>query len=506
MSLTGRSLRLRLLLWMAIVQVVIVGGFAVLLYHEVRRSRLVEFDAELATAVAGLEGVLQGVPRWELLRGIERLPLPDQRGRHHGDDRDRRGRPNQRGLGDRFPKDRPPWRGKGPPPDHPPLRPGEVSIPPGPGTPEMYFAVWRGNGSLINADGVSENRPRPEPTSPGPPRRAPGPNREIVVPGPWGTVILVGRPTGRLYGELHRFAWLLVAVGGGALAVGLVGGWIVSRRIFRPINTIAAIASRISGTNLAERIDPRQVDVEMVGLAEVLNSAFDRLQAALERQTRFTSDASHELRTPLSVLRSHAELALARPRTPEEYQATLATCIASTQRMTDLVERLLTLARADEGWTDLEREVVALDELAEQLVREYQPLAVQRKVQLTSQTQSVEVLGDAAALGQVLANLITNAVQYNQPGGTVRVQVTARGEQACVRVEDDGIGIPEAEQPLIFERFYRVDKSRSRSVGGTGLGLAICQEIVQAHGGELTLTSTPGQGSVFSVELPRLAT
>jgi heavy metal sensor kinase len=320
--------------------------------------------------------------------------------------------------------------------------------------------------------------------------------------GPRGTRILVGRPVGREQADLAAFAWQLAGAGAAVLAAGLAGGWVISARILRPVAAISATASAISATNLSERIDAGKVDRELAELAGVLNAMFDRLEAAFERQARFTADASHELRTPLAILRSHAELALSRPRTPDEYRETVETCLGATRRMTALVEGLLTLARADAGKLELRRQPVDLRHVVEEGVALFEPLAEGRGVSLAASLAPANVTGDPDRLGQVLTNLLSNAVQYNRPGGAVRVELGVAAAEAVLSVSDTGCGIPEGDRPHIFERFYRVDKARSRASGGNGLGLAICKSIVEAHGGTIGFETKPGQGSTFWVRLP----
>ena len=178
---------------------------------------------------------------------------------------------------------------------------------------------------------------------------------------------------------MNRFAFQLTGTGAAVLIVGLFGGWVISRQIFCPLAAISATASRISGTNLTERIDPDPLDTELTELATVLNEAFDRLQAAFDRQARFTADASHELRTLLAVIRTQAELALLRPRTADEYRIAVETCLRAAERMTDLVERLLMLARVDAG-AALKREPVNLDKVVADVVAQHAPLAAEKGV------------------------------------------------------------------------------------------------------------------------------
>jgi heavy metal sensor kinase len=326
--------------------------------------------------------------------------------------------------------------------------------------------------------------------------------REAVMLGPRRTRILVGQPVRKEQAELGAFAWQLAGAGALVLAVGLAGGWLISARILRPVAAISATASAISATNLAERIDPAAVDRELAELAGVLNAMFDRLEAAFARQARFTADASHELRTPLAVIRSHAELALSRPRNAAEYRETVATCLQASVRMSALVDGLLTLARADAGKLDLRREPVELKHLVEESITLFGPLADGKAVSLAATLAAAEVTGDPDRLAQVVTNLLSNAVQYNRAGGTVQVQLGVAEGAAVLSVTDTGCGIPEADRPHIFERFYRVDKARSRASGGSGLGLAICKSIVEAHGGSIGFETQPEQGSTFWVRLP----
>jgi heavy metal sensor kinase len=370
----------------------------------------------------------------------------------------------------------------------------------------VYFGVWRADGSLLKAVGLPDGAGPPDlpvgprPFRPG--RTAHGPSRELVRPGPRNSRILVGQPLGREVADLWAFAGQLAAAGAVVLAVGLAGGWLISARILRPVASISATASAISATNLSERINPAGVDVELAELARVLNATFDRLEAAFERQARFTADASHELRTPLAILRTHAELALSRPRSAGEYRDTVETCLGAARRMTALVEGLLTLARADAGKLDLLHEPVDLRQVIDESVALFRPLAEGKGVSLAASLESANVTGDPVRLGQVAINLLSNAVQYNHPGGEVRVWLGVAGGEAVLSVTDTGCGVPEEDRPHLFERFYRVDKARSRASGGNGLGLAICRSIVEGHGGTIGFETEPGRGSTFWVRLP----
>jgi heavy metal sensor kinase len=492
-----KSIRWRLQLWYALVLLVVIGGFAGILLYEVRAARFREVDHGLDASIHYLDTSLRRLPPWDLQgkpasASDERRPPPPE-------------------------PDDDPFRPPPGPPDRervlreldlprPADRPGPGA--PGPEPPHRYFAVWRPDGALLKASGLPEEIEMPDlsPQEPPPPRsllRQRGPYREAIMMGPSRTALLVGQSMQREQDQLAAFTWLVVTASAIALATGLAGGWLVSARILRPIAAISNTASRISAANLGERIEVQRVDRELTDLAEVLNQTFGRLQAAFERQVRFTADASHELRTPLAILRSHAELALSRPRTAQEYQQSLEACLRAGTRMTELVEGLLILARADAGKLDLGREPLEFRQVVSETIGSLQPLADTKKVGLTADLKPAYVLGDAGRLSQVVTNLLTNAINYNRPGGTVHVSLKSANGEVEVKVIDSGPGIPAADQPLLFERFHRVDKARSRASGGHGLGLAICKSIVEAHGGKIGFDTKLRQGTTFWVRLPR---
>ena len=285
-------------------------------------------------------------------------------------------------------------------------------------------------------------------------------------------------------------------------AIGLLAGWLLTNQILRPIEAIQKTAQSISETNLSERINVAKTHSEVGGLAHVLNSMFARLQAAFERQTQFAADASHELRTPLAVIHTEAESALNKPRSPEEYSAALETCLRAAKRMRPLVESLLVLARGDAGKLQLRRETFDLKNTVEDCAALVESLAAERKVSLTLDLQPVQLHADPFRLTQVVANILTNAILYNRPGGTAQATLRSENNFAILTISDTGLGIPPEHLPRIFERFYRVEESRSRELGGAGLGLAICKSIIDAHQGTITATSEVHYGTTFVVRLP----
>ena len=317
-----------------------------------------------------------------------------------------------------------------------------------------------------------------------------------------GDCVLAGRSLAAFSSAMRRFAVLLLAAGGGVLALGLGGGWWLAGRAIRPIDQISAAASRISAGNLSERIDVAEADNELGRLAGVLNSTFARLEAAFAQQAQFTADASHDLRTPLAVIISEAQTALARERSAADYRETLEGCLGTAQQMRRLTESLLELARFDAGQEAMKREPFDLTRVARECVDLVRPLAERRKITLDCDLAAVQCVGDAERLSQVVTNLLTNAIQFNRDQGNIRISVDASDSSALIQVADTGEGISSEDLPHIFERFYRADKSRSRAEGRNGLGLAICKAIVDAHGGSIEVASQVGTGSTFTVKLP----
>jgi heavy metal sensor kinase len=329
--------------------------------------------------------------------------------------------------------------------------------------------------------------------------------REAVLTTPLGAQIIAGRSVRREQDQLRELVFLLAGTGAGILALGLGGGWFLSRRVVRPIGVMSATAQALSATHLSGRIEVDRVPSELGLLAQVLNAAFARLESAFLQQARFTADASHELRTPLSVIHSHAELALSRERSNDEYRHTLATCLKASTRMRSLVESLLLLARADAGGLELTRQSFDLGKVARECVALLTPLAQQGGIDLQAALGTVEVTGDPSRIGQVITNLVTNAIRYNHAGGMVRISTEWANGAAVLTVADTGMGIAPEDQPRVFERFFRADKARSRKAGGSGLGLAICKSIIDAHAGSIAFSSLQGQGTTFVVRLPAQA-
>lgn len=303
-----------------------------------------------------------------------------------------------------------------------------------------------------------------------------------------------------------RQAWL-IAVPLALLLAGL-GGWFLARKALAPVVAMADQARRIGAENLGERLTVTNPRDELGQLAATFNELLARLNAAFDQQRQFMADASHELRTPLSVLHTTAEVMLEQPqRTEREYREALALMDAQTRRLTRIVEEMFTLARADAGRRPLELAEFYLDELLTETVQAAAVLGARKGVKVAlSPVTETPFRGDERLLRQMLLNLLDNAIKHTPTAGAVQITLTAHSQEFELIVTDTGVGIPAEAQSHIFERFYRVDKARSRAGqgagSGAGLGLSIARWIAEAHAGSLELQRSGSQGSVFVVRLP----
>lgn len=315
-------------------------------------------------------------------------------------------------------------------------------------------------------------------------------------------------------GKLGRLFVTLIILIGATLLISFAGGFWLADRAMRPVKTIAAKARSISETDLSQRFNLSKKD-EIGQLAETFDSMLARLESAFARQRQFTADASHELRTPLTIVNLETTRALSAPRPAKEYQRVLQIVQSENELMSHLVNDMLTLARMDAHQESLRKESLDLSDLALDVVERLTPLAARQEIKLgTGELPEVLILGDRQSLTQMLTNLVENAIKYTAQNGTdqprhVLVETGSHPTQPLgwVRVSDSGPGIPGEHLTHLFDRFYRVDESRTQSdeessPTGSGLGLTIVEGIAKLHSGSIEVTSTVGHGSKFEVLFP----
>jgi heavy metal sensor kinase len=276
----------------------------------------------------------------------------------------------------------------------------------------------------------------------------------------------------------------------------LLVGWLLARRLLRPVDRITATAEEISATDLSRRIALGGPPDELKRLADAFDSMLERIDGAFAAQRQFLADASHELRNPIAIIQTNLEVAA------DELGPRASVVRRATARMARLVDDLLALARSESNG---HRERIPLAGLANDVAEEHGALADSRGVRIEVEGAGGDVLGDPDALRRALANLVDNAVRVSPQSGSVTIRCGADPGGAWLEVVDEGPGIPREDQAHVFERFWRADESRSRASGGSGLGLAIVRQIVENHGGAITVRSEPGRGARFTIRLPAIA-
>ncbi len=319
---------------------------------------------------------------------------------------------------------------------------------------------------------------------------------------------------------LNKLFLILIISVPSTLILASLGGQFLAHKALKPVDNITQTARVITSQNLNQRINPPKVKDEISRLIETFNEMISRLDQSFRQMKQFSSDASHELKTPLTILKGEVEVMLRKERSSHEYQQTLRSNLEEINRMSQIVEDLLTLSKADTGEIKLNKEEISLTEILNEVVGQMDRLAESKKLHLSAPNhhQDIHLLGDALRLRELFINLIENGIKYTEEGGSIRIILekeypytvtdqsdrleTTKGEFVKIIVSDTGIGIAEEDQERIFNRFFRVDKARSREQGGSGLGLSICKWIVEAHKGEIKVESELGKGSSFTVRLP----
>jgi heavy metal sensor kinase len=286
-----------------------------------------------------------------------------------------------------------------------------------------------------------------------------------------------------------------------AILLAACGGYLMAGRALRPVGAMAAEARQITSESLAKRLPNPNPHDELGQLASVFNDTIQRLETSFDSLRRFTADASHELRTPLTALRSVGEVALREERDPEALRETISSMLEEAQRLHELADTLLMLARVESGRSPPRPENLALTELTRDVCESLDVLATEKgqRVEIAT-SHGVSVHADRILLRQAVTNLLHNAIRYSPPETKIRVSVHPRDDTAVIEIADEGPGIAPEHREKIFERFYRIDKARSRADGGTGLGLALAKLAVEQSGGHIELESE--HGSVFRIVLP----
>jgi heavy metal sensor kinase len=289
------------------------------------------------------------------------------------------------------------------------------------------------------------------------------------------------------------------------LLASLLGYWL-SGWSLAPVKRIIETAESIGAQNLSRRLEVPKTRDELRRLTQTLNAMLERIEASFNKITQFTADASHDLRTPVAVMRTAAELTLRRPRTTTEYRDALTKILATSVETSELLENLLTLARADAGAQGMDMHPLDLSSHVRKAQERAALLSADKKVDVTIDAPSspIWVKGDAIAIDRLLLILLDNAVKYTPSGGTCEITLAQTENQAQISVRDSGIGIAQVDLNNIFDRFYRADRARSKNTGGAGLGLAIARWITDMHGGVIAVESEISAGSVFRVNLPAL--
>jgi two-component system, OmpR family, heavy metal sensor histidine kinase CusS len=316
--------------------------------------------------------------------------------------------------------------------------------------------------------------------------------------------VQVAAPMHEAFEALERFRILLLLGVPLFLIAASLGGYWMSSRALAPFDEISHAAERISIQSLTERLHVPQTGDQLQRLSQTLNQMFSRLEAAVKRMTQFTADASHELRAPVALIRTTAEVAVMRDRAASEYREALSDILGEAERMSQVIDSLMLLARTDSATESIEP--IALDARAvvNEAAEQGEKLARSHKVAFEAEIPKTAVPIRAAsdALRRALLILLDNAVKYTSNGGFVRLKLALLEGFAIMSVADTGIGIKEEDLPHIFDRFWRADKARSREHGGAGLGLSIAKWLIETQGGTISVTSDLGKGSTFFIRIP----
>ncbi|MDR4503518.1 MAG: heavy metal sensor histidine kinase [Candidatus Scalindua sp.] len=309
------------------------------------------------------------------------------------------------------------------------------------------------------------------------------------------------KPTQKIVENLEENFAMLIPV---LTIITVLCGWLIAKRSLAPIKGINKMTQTITASNLSKRLHATHTGDELDTLTGTINNMLDRLENSFKRTRQFSSDASHELRTPIASLKTGIEVTLSKNRTTEEYCVLLINNLRVLERMTRLVNDLLELSRTDSDVNVLDMKLINLADILKDQHEKFMLISESRNIKiLMNEVPDMHILGDEALLRRLFCNLLDNAVKYTSSGDHVTISLEERGREIFVRIEDTGIGIPETDLEKIFDRFFRVDPSRTRETGGSGLGLSICKNIVALHRGTIGVESKINSGTTVTVHLPR---
>ncbi|MFC4427896.1 sensor histidine kinase [Deinococcus navajonensis] len=315
-------------------------------------------------------------------------------------------------------------------------------------------------------------------------------------------VTYVGRSLEEIRATLSKLQSVIMLLFLAGLASAGTGAYLLAGQALQPLRLVQRAAERIGGQNLGERVPEPQTGDEVQALAQALNGMLGRLEQSFESQRRFTSDASHELRTPVTAISGHASYLLRRTNPSGQQAESLKIIQSESERLTNLIASLLQLARSDSGALVLNKGPIFSGLFLREIARELAPLAQAQQTALEVSGDDIAFEGDPDRLKQVIINLVGNALKAGARTVTLGSALEEGSKQVHLQVRDDGPGIPNDQLERLFDRFYRLEDSRSRDQGGAGLGLSIAKGIVDAHGGRIWLESTLGEGTTAHVQLP----
>jgi heavy metal sensor kinase len=319
-------------------------------------------------------------------------------------------------------------------------------------------------------------------------------------------LVETGAPMDEVQSDLRKWLTFLALMLPVTALLALGGGYILVKRALLPVDRIAASAERITSSNLSDRLPVTDTGDELERLSLALNHMIERIEGSFQQTQRFAADASHELRTPLTILRGELESMAQDPQLAPDLREQVGSAHEEVLRLANIVEGLFAISRLDAGEAANEWVPFDLSQLVCSTADQMGLLAEDKNITVTCDaTLGVWAEGDRSRIKQVVVNLLDNAIKYTPGGGAVTLTVKGQDGKAIFEVADNGIGIPPAALPKVFDRFYRVDSARSRAQGGAGLGLSIVKSICTAHHGRAEVSSNPGQGSRFRVELPLIS-